>query len=393
MDDPAVLVVDDEPAHLRALSRALGSLAEVRVADGGAAALPQLDDGRVALVISDQRMGGMSGVELLERVRARRPDAVLILLTAYADLAALRDAINRIGIYHYVEKPWNLSQLRQVVARGLERFQLERQRCRLLGELRREAEYKTRLLALLAHELGTPVHIAVNAIGLLSEIPADPRAVRWIEALQRAGDWLARGVGQMQRASCVASSAMRLRAEALDLSQVVAGALDAIRLAASSRRIEFAYCATAGGVWVCADRSWLHEVVWNLLTNAVRFTPDGGRVCVSTARRPGRGVLVVADSGIGFRPAALEDLFVPFSSASGDPALHGSGWLGFGARGLGLGLSLCKRITDAHGGTIAVDATSPAGTRMRVEIPAFPPWPRAATNPCRQSLPPDPLIP
>jgi signal transduction histidine kinase len=378
-DEPVVLIVDDEAAHLRAVQRALADLAPVRAAGSGPEALRLIEDGAVAMLISDQRMGGMSGVELLAQVRQRDTRMVLVLLTAFAEVATLQQAINGIGIYHYVEKPWSLAELRQVVVRGLERWALDRQREQLVEDLRRscaavrrEAEYKTRLLALLAHELGTPVHIAVNAIGLLSEIPVDERARRWIEPLRRAGDWLARGVAQMQRASRIESDELRLRRAHVDLSAVAGDALRELRVAAQARRLEIVERCAPGGAWVWGDRRWLHEVVWNLLTNAVRFTPDGGRVVVATERVAGAGRLIVEDSGIGFSPAALEDAFVPFSTASGDPALHGSGWLGFGARGLGLGLALCKRIVDAHGGRIELDSVAGKGSRCRVTVPATP---------------------
>lgn len=376
-DEPVVLIVDDEVAHLRAVGRALSGLAPLRAAECGADALRQMDDGAVAMVISDQRMSGMSGVELLERARERDARMVLVLLTAYAEVATLRQAINRIGIYHYVEKPWTLAELRQVVVRGLERYALDRQRERLVDELRRscdavrrEAEYKNRLLALLAHELGTPVHIAVNAIGLLSELPLDEAARRWMDPLRRAGDWLARGVAQMQRASRIESDELRLRPARVDLAELTGAALRELRIASQSRALDIVERGAQAGATVWGDPRWLHEVVWNLLTNAVRFTPDGGRITAETSRVPGAGCLTVEDSGIGFSAAALEDAFVPFSTASGDPALHGSGWLEFGARGLGLGLALCKRIVDAHGGTIELESTPDHGSRCRVVLPA-----------------------
>jgi signal transduction histidine kinase len=384
MDEPAVLIVDDEAAHLRALRRALASLSgcgEVRTADSGERALDAFAAGGVALVVSDQRMAGMSGIELLGKVRARSPEAVLVLLTAYADLSLLQRAVNEIGIYHYLEKPWSLAELRQVVARGLERFELERQRRVLLEDLRRshaslrrEVEYKNRLLSLLAHELGTPVHIAVNAVGLLLELPLDAVARRWVETLRRAADWLARGVGQMQRASVVASGRLQLRREPVDLAALAAAVHRELLLATGGaggregRRLDIvADCD--GEVAVRGDARWLRHLVWSLLTNAVRFTPDGGRVAVATARRGGRAVLTIEDSGVGFAAAALEDAFVAFAGASGDPVLHGSGWLAFGARGLGLGLALSKRIVDAHGGRIEIDSSPRRGTAVRVELP------------------------
>ncbi len=376
MHEPVVLVVDDEPAHHRSLRRALSGLASLREASCGAEALDLAKDGRVGLVISDQRMNGMTGVELLEEIRSRHPTTVLMLLTAYADLAALQQAVNRIGIYHYLEKPWGVVELRQVVTRGLERFGLERQRERLVAELqssyaivRREAEYKNRLLSVLAHELGTPVHIAVNAIGLLLEVPIDAAARRWVDALRRAGDRLARGVSQMQRASLVGGEQLRLRRRPIDLSHLAGEATAALRLAARARELEIVEFHPPGGSWVFGDAGWLHHLIWNLLTNAVRSTPDGGRIELATGADGEFGQLIVRDTGVGFAAEAREDLFVPFSSACGDPVLHGSGWLEFGARGLGLGLALSKNIVDAHGGFIGIESAKGSGTSCRVRLP------------------------
>lgn len=377
MGEPAILIVDDEAAHLRALSRALSGMAEVRVAGGGGEAIRAVDAGGVGLLISDQRMEGMAGIELLGAVRQRSPETVLILLTAYADLTLLQRAVNEIGVYHYLEKPWNLTELRQVVARGLERFALERERRELIERLRasciavqREVDYKNRLLAVLAHELGTPAHITVNAVGLLLELPLDPSARRWIEALRRAADWLARGVAQMQRASAVDSGGLRLRRGAVDLGDLAASARRELLAVLGDRAVEVVeQRQEEGPVVVHGDRRWLHHVVWSLLTNAVRFTPDGGRVVLSVCRGDGAGCLLVEDSGIGFAADELEDAFVAFSRASGDPVLHGSGWLAFGARGLGLGLALAKKIVDGHGGRIAIDSAPGRGTAVRVELP------------------------
>ncbi len=375
MGEAVVLVVDDEPAHLRALRRALSGIATVRCAASGAEALQAAEDGRVRLVVSDQRMDGMSGVELLEEVRSRHPATVLVLLTAYADVEALQRAINRIGIYHFLEKPWGVFELRQVVARGLERFDHDRERERLVDELRRscslvrkEAEYKSRLLTVLAHELGTPVHIAVNAVGLLAELPVDARARPWLEALGRAADRLARGIGQMQRGGAAGCGQIRLKRGSIDLPEVAAEMVCALRLAARDREVEVVE-RHAPDLRVFGDRAWLGRLVWNLLTNAMRWTPDGGRIALETDRNGEWGMLVVEDSGVGLVDEQREDLFVPFSNACGDPVLHGSGWLRFGARGLGLGLAICRNIVDLHGGEIDLESPAGVGTVCRVRLP------------------------
>ena len=119
MSQPAtLLLVDDEPRVLDALEALLGMDHHVLRADKPEAALEALATGTVAVVVSDQRMPGMPGTELLARSREIAPDTVRILLTAFTDAEALVESINTAGIYHFVHKPWEPTELRLLIARA-----------------------------------------------------------------------------------------------------------------------------------------------------------------------------------------------------------------------------------------------------------------------------------
>jgi two-component system response regulator HupR/HoxA len=156
MDQPAVLIVDDEPRVLDALEAILAAEFRVLRAEGAEAALARLATDDVAVIVTDYRMPGMSGVELLRRSQERAPDAVRIVLTAYTDVDSLMDAINTGHIYHFVPKPWDPHELLLVVRRATERWTLARDNERLREELevaynalRREAaEARARPLSL-----------------------------------------------------------------------------------------------------------------------------------------------------------------------------------------------------------------------------------------------------
>jgi len=127
-----VLCVDDEPnilSSLRRLLRAEGY--QVLLAEGGAAGLAQLESEHVDIVISDMRMPEMDGAQFLERVRDKWPDTIRLLLTGYADIQSILDAINRGEIYRYITKPWNDNDLLLIVRHALERKELEREKQRL----------------------------------------------------------------------------------------------------------------------------------------------------------------------------------------------------------------------------------------------------------------------
>jgi len=131
-----ILVVDDEPANLRLLRRVLGDEYETFTADGGPQALKILESEDVSLIITDQRMPGMSGVQLLEASLALRPDAIKILLTGYTDVQALIDAINSGRVYKYIPKPWDADELKLTVRRALETFELKKHNEQLVSDLR-----------------------------------------------------------------------------------------------------------------------------------------------------------------------------------------------------------------------------------------------------------------
>jgi response regulator RpfG family c-di-GMP phosphodiesterase len=130
-----ILVVDDESPNLRLLKRVLGEDYDVLSASSGAEAVDMLREHAVSLIISDQRMPGMTGVQLLEKSLEIRPTAMKILLTGYTDVQALIDAINEGKVYRYVSKPWDADDLRLTVKRALETFELTENNEKLLADL------------------------------------------------------------------------------------------------------------------------------------------------------------------------------------------------------------------------------------------------------------------
>jgi two-component system response regulator HupR/HoxA len=131
-----VVVVDDEPDILRSFALSYGDEFDVHTADSGARSLDLLRAHDAAVIVADQRMPVMSGVEFLERSMALRPDANRIILTGYTDVESIVEAINRSRIFRYVTKPWENEELRLTLRRAVEMFQLARENARLVEELR-----------------------------------------------------------------------------------------------------------------------------------------------------------------------------------------------------------------------------------------------------------------
>jgi signal transduction histidine kinase len=374
-DAEIVLAVDDEPANQRAIRRALLDDYRVLTAGSGAQGLAMLREEPVALVIADHMMPGMSGIEFLLHAAREYPHVVRMILTGYADVAMLTEAINQGHVYHFLHKPWEALELRQAVRRGIEKRVAEAERARLLAEVeqgyervRREADRKSRLLALAAHELGTPTHIVINALDLVGGSSLPEAASGWLAAARRAGDWLVRGVSQLHTASRIGVRGLPMRPSEFALDDLVRQTVRSLEAALRGRDVSVA-TSVPGRCEVEADREWVRLALWNLLTNAVRLTPDGGAVNVVLREQAGVFLIAVCDTGIGIAPEHLGELFDPFSGAGGDPMLHGSGTLEFGARGLGLGLATVREVAGAHGGRVDVESRLGVGSRFTLHLP------------------------
>ena len=378
MQPHAVLVVDDEPASLRALARTLLGDCRVVMAEGAMQALSLLAAEPISVLISDQRMPEMLGTDLLARAAAAHPQVIRILLTGYTDVATLVEAINAGHVYSYITKPWEPGALRLIVRRALERFDVEVDRRRLLGELQetcaqlqRESERQSRLLTLAAHELRTPVHLLASALEILCAAAQPEARSPWLATACDAADWLGRCVRQLHSALRWEASSPRLNLRPTQIEAVVADLIRTFAPIAARRGLTLSTEIGTELPRVRGDASCLTQALACLLSNAVRFTPDGGAINVAVRRQSETVAIAVSDTGIGIAPELIAFVFEPFSPAGGDVHQHGSGAFEFGARGLGLGLSIAKAIVEAHAGEITVASTPRAGSCFTVRLPGM----------------------
>jgi adenylate cyclase len=191
MTPATVLLVDDEPRVLDALEALLAMEHRILRAEHAETALHHLREEDVAVVVSDQRMAGLTGTELLTRSRDVAPDTVRILLTAFTDTEALMDSINAAGVYHFLLKPWDPNELRHVVGRAVEHHRLCRERETLLGDL---AAKNAELERALAHLRGAQDDL-IREASVRSQLQryVSPRLVDLAVAnpgiLELPGDW------------------------------------------------------------------------------------------------------------------------------------------------------------------------------------------------------------
>jgi PAS domain S-box-containing protein len=218
---------------------------------------------------------------------------------------------------------------------------------------RREAEAasqaKDEFLAVVSHELRTPLNTLRLWAGVLRNGPRDAQTIaRAVDTIDRNTILQARLIEDLLDASRIVSGRFHLTIEQVDLAGIIGPAIDTVRAAAENKAITLhtALDPTAGRV--LGDSTRLQQVVWNLLSNAVRFTPAGGRVMVGLKRSGPEAELTVTDTGRGMAPGLVPRVFDRFRQGeSGTMRSHG---------GLGLGLSISRQIVELHGGTIRADS-------------------------------------
>ncbi|MBX9584991.1 MAG: HAMP domain-containing histidine kinase [Gemmataceae bacterium] len=220
-----------------------------------------------------------------------------------------------------------------------------------------------RFLNTLAHELRTPLNAILGWAKLLRTGKLTPDAVReGLAAIEQNAHAQARLINDLLDASRIISGRLKLDPAPVDVADVVRAAVAAVRPAADAKGVTLAAAVAGGAYTVNGDAARLRQVAWNLLTNAIQFTPSGGRIEVEVRPAGDELEVVVRDTGEGIDPALLPHVFDRFRPT--DPsATRPPG-------GLGLGLSVVRQLVEAHGG--AVRAESPGtgrGATFTVTLP------------------------
>lgn len=373
-----VLLVDDEELNLQVLRQFLEDRWRVHEAASGAEALAIAEKVPLDVVVADQRMPGMTGVEMLAELRRRRPDIAGIVLTAFADMPSLEGAINRANVFRFMRKPWQPREIIEVLEQA-SAFVVQRRTIEKLVQLlaNRSEELRASLEELQAQQqmllhlerLGTMGKLAAGvthdlrnlmvafraAEWELAQDPALPRGLREIVTLGLAG------VENMLRTLQTLHEFARTGSLALELHEVDPAVIVADSLAIARMDPAFKIHIVKADVPadlppVRADRQKLTQVVVNLIRNALQATKPEERVRVIARTRPrGEVEIAVEDDGPGVPPEIRSRLFEPFASGKGE-------------QGLGLGLYMARLIMSSHNGTLElVDA--PRGARFEVTLP------------------------
>jgi signal transduction histidine kinase len=235
-----------------------------------------------------------------------------------------------------------------------------RERAQTAARAQAGGRAKDRLLAAVSHDLRTPLSAVVHALHALRRaLPATTDATRLFDIIEHSATLQQRLIADLVDLSRINAGLLELHLGSVSLGRVVEAALAALRHEADRKRITLEV-AIADAVEVRGDAERLRQVANNIVGNAIKFTPEAGRIGVQVERRAPQGRLVVTDSGPGIPSDLLPHIFQPFRQG---PA-------GERSTGLGLGLAIARQIVDLHGGTIEADSDGPgSGATFTVSLP------------------------
>jgi signal transduction histidine kinase len=227
---------------------------------------------------------------------------------------------------------------------------------------------KDQFLATVSHELRTPMNAILGWADMLrlGAVPSEKRD-RACEAIFNNATRQARLIDELLDMARIMAGKLQLERTDLDARSLARGAIEIVQLTADAKRIHIALDVSEDVPLLYADGPRLQQVLWNLLANAIKFTPDGGIVKVAIRRHGTWGEIVVTDSGIGIPRDFLAAVFEPFRQADATTTREHDG--------LGLGLAIVKQVIDAHGGTIGVESAGEGqGATFTVRIPIAMMW-------------------
>lgn len=363
-----ILIVDDEEDVLLSLRSMFRREYEVFTVPRAREALELMEKQEIHIVISDQRMAEMNGVEFLGEVSRRFPEVIRLMITGYADINSVIAAVNRGHVFRYIAKPWDPAELEAAVRQGAEQYSVLAERRRLMRELEEANQLKTAFISIASHELNTPLTIVLGMLQLALAKNVDDRLNGYLDRAQRAArrlQHLLANTFKLLQQKEFHRSLERVDVAVSDLFREIREDLDPYL---RERHHTLRTSVEPADAILRVSRTHLRDVLENLLTNAIKFSNDGSEIELAANQHGGWTNFQVMDRGVGI---ALEDqphVFEPLFS-TWDRMHHSSGDYGFGKRGLGLGLAIVKNFVEMHGGRIDFDSTPGQGTTFRINLP------------------------
>jgi len=353
-----ILVVDDEEIIRDLCSRALNDY-RVLQADNGRDALQILNHEHVDLLLVDVMMPIMNGLDLLQQVKDRDAEQLVIVMTGYADKDIILRAL-KARADDFIQKPINLLQLKTSIAQALEKKALRRE----LIQLKQLDRLKSDFLGLVSHKLRTPttsISLFIQNLANGTITKDDQGFALTVDEIRKESEYLAYLIQDLLYYSDIILQNSQSKTSREDLKEIINTLANAKRPTLGQNKQVLRTELTGDWPFFSVDRRRIELTLGAILDNAIKFTQPGGEISLSGVLSERELSLTISDNGPGIAPEEKGKIFEKFYQV--DP--HNTGQI----RGFGLGLFYARQFVMDHGGDISLDSTVGKGTTVTIRLP------------------------
>jgi two-component system, sensor histidine kinase and response regulator len=366
-----ILVVDDEPGIRSGVTRILGSFHvtypfmdedysfEIAEAASGEEAIEKIESDKPDIILLDNKLPGIQGVEVLEYMRKKSHDIVVAMITSYASLdVAIR--ATRDGATDFIPKPFTPQELKSSIENITKQLYLRR----ITDKLKQDGKkIRYQFLSVLSHELKAPLNALEGYLRMMQEKQSGELIDDYANAIDRS----------LQRIQGMRNLIMDLldftkirlerkeeKVQDVDLESVASGAMITVQPYAIQMDVTVSLDVRSKAV-IMADPDDIEIVFNNLISNAVKYNKPGGKVEITIDSSDTEAIIIFSDTGIGIKEEDIENLFTEFVRIKSEKTRN--------ITGSGLGLSIVKKVIEIYKGSVKVESKPEVGTAFTVRLP------------------------
>jgi len=387
--DYNLLIIDDELEITKSIARQFRKKYKVFSAISAKEGIEIMEKEHIQVILSDQRMPEMTGVDFFSIIKDKYPDALKLLLTGYSDIEAVIGAINEGQVFRYVTKPWNPDELDAIVKEAFEKYELitnNRQLMLRLKESNQTLEQKVkertsdlellnsrlselnqeknRYIGMVAHDLRNPIGTAEAFSELLLENYNDiskDKHLEYIRLIKENCAFSLELIHEFLDISKIEAGIFELKAEQTDYIALVNANVEMNRILAQKKSQTIQINPDTRNISLQLDRNKIEQVLNNLIGNAIKYSFPKTQIIINICIEDQYVVTSIIDEGQGIPPNEIDMIFHPYQTTSVKSTNN--------EKSTGLGLAIVKKIIESHQGTISVESKVGKGSVFSFTLP------------------------
>lgn len=369
-----ILYVDDEDSNLNIFKNTFRREYQVYTASSAKEGLKILEDIQVDLILTDQRMPEMTGVDFLKQALVKYPDLNRILITAFTEFDALKNAVNEAQIFQYIQKPWTEDNLRKVIEQALDVYKLKKENEMLNIELKEKNvelerlnkelldldKIKSDFLSIISHEIRTPLNGLIGPLELLkTELTSEKseKIKQLLDILEVSVDRLENFALSAERVTVLKANKYQVIPTQVNLLAIVNETKKLLKEKIATRKVSIKTRYNHNETF-SADAELIRIAIREVLDNAIKYSPSEGIVTISSVTKNNNIEISFTDEGKGFPQKILKNPFQLFLTGG----YHTE-------KTIGIDLSLVKLIMDVHNGKIELSNNNDKGAHVKLILP------------------------